>query len=42
VNYQETEKSALCSKMGASPQVGERGSKKTMIRNNAYYNKGIL
>jgi hypothetical protein len=25
---QETEKSALCSKMGASPQVGARGSKK--------------
>jgi hypothetical protein len=28
VNYQQTGKSALCSKMGASPQVGVRGSKK--------------
>jgi hypothetical protein len=28
VNYQETEKSALCSKVGASPHVGARGSKR--------------
>jgi hypothetical protein len=31
VNYQETEKSDLCSKMGASPQVGASGSKKNIL-----------